>query len=412
MKAATSVPQSPRRPASAGEAAAPTSAASPAASATGPASPNRYLVKSVVHAAAVLAAFRKAGEELGLREVVARSGLSKGICFRILYTLHECGMLEKLGENQYRLAGRREGDRRKFRVGYADQDRNSSFSRELFEGLVRACQQAQVELITVDNRRDPESALKSAGRLIHERVDVAIEFQIDERTAPSIAERFQAANVPLIAIDIPHPGAIYYGVDNYAVGLVGGHCLGNFIKQKWHGIVDEVLLLEISRAGSLVRMRTDGILAGLEESLPAGKRKVERLDGKGEFKTALEQVRRHLRGSAAKRIAVGAANDPMALAAVRAFQECGRAAHCAVVGQNAEPEVRAELRQAGTPLVGSVATFPERYGEAVMKLATELLLGKHIAPATFTTHQLITPQNVDRVYPNDALFPRFAREYN
>jgi len=412
MKAAKSVPQAPPRPGSAGAADPSIPAGTPTASAGGPASPNRYLVKSVVHAAAVLAAFRTAGDELGLREVVARAGLSKGICFRILYTLHECGMLEKLGENQYRLAGRRDGERRKFRVGYADQDRNSSFSRELFEGLVRACQQAQVELITVDNRRDPESALKSAGRLIHERVDVAIEFQIDERTAPSIAERFQAANVPLIAIDIPHPGAIYYGVDNYAVGLVGGHCLGNFIKQKWHGVVDEVLLLEISRAGSLVRMRTDGILAGLEESLPAGKRKVERLDGKGEFKSALEQVRRHLRGSAAKRIAVGAANDPMALAAVRAFQECGRAAHCAVVGQNAEPEVRAELRQAGTPLVGSVATFPERYGEAVMKLATELLLGKHIAPATFTTHQLITPQNVDRVYPNDALFPRFAREYN
>lgn len=375
-------------------------------------STDRYIVKSVVHAAAVLACFHSPSDVLSLREVVARSNLSKGICFRLLYTMHECGMLEKVGENRYQLASPLRSGRKKFRLGYADQDRRSSFSREVFEGLVRACQQAQMELIMVDNRRDAKTALKNAAGLIRERVDVAVEFQIDEQTAPAVAERFQAAGIPLIAIDVPHPGAIYYGVDNYAVGLRAGHCLGNFVKQQWHGVLDEVLLLEISVAGPLVRMRTNGMLAGLREVLPLNERcRVLRLDGKGEFKTSLDQVRRHLRSSSARRVAVAAANDPMALGAVRAFQECGRANNCAVVGQNAEPEARNELRQAQTPLIGTVATFPERYGEAVVRLATEILLGKHVSPATFTAHQLITGENVDHVYPNDALFPRFAREY-
>ena len=41
-------------------------------------------------------------------------------------------------------------------------------------------------------------------------------------------------------------------------------------------------------------------------------------------------------------------------------------------------------------LVGSVAYFPERYGEAVISLALDKLQGKEIPPATFVRHQMIT----------------------
>jgi ribose transport system substrate-binding protein len=59
---------------------------------------------------------------------------------------------------------------------------------------------------------------------------------------------------------------------------------------------------------------------------------------------------------------VGAINDPSALGALRAFEEAGRTRNCAVMGQNASPEGRAEMRQKHTQMIGSVAYFPERYG--------------------------------------------------
>jgi ribose transport system substrate-binding protein len=375
-------------------------------------SDRRYIVKSVVHASAILESFQSPGEVLGLRDVVTRSGLTKGMCFRLLYTMHECGLLDKVGENQYRLAfsTRRH---RKFRIGYADQDQASSFSKEVFDGLVRACQNAQIELIMVDNRRNPKAAVKNAERLIREHVDLAVEFQIDGRTAPAVASKFRSAGIPLIAIDVPHPGAIYFGADNYAGGLIAGRYLGQFAKHQWQGSFDEIVLLEILRAGPLIRMRTNAMLDGINQSISASKKWwVVRLDGKGEFRSALKGVRKYLRTAGDKHILVGAANDPMALGALRAFQECGQSTNCAVVGQNAEPEARAELRQPGTHFIGTVAYFPERYGEMVIRLATDVLLGKNVPPATFTPHQLVTPQNVDRVYPNDSLFPRLAREYN
>jgi ribose transport system substrate-binding protein len=229
----------------------------------------------------------------------------------------------------------------------------------------------------------------------------------------TLAVKFQNAGIPLIAIDIPHPGAVYFGADNYAAGLMAGRCLGHCVKKEWQDTADAILLLEISQAGSLIRMRSDGMLAGIREVVPASNKwSVLRVDAKGEFKAALDCVRKHLRTCNAKRILVGAANDPIALGALRAFQEAGRSSQCAVVGQNAEPEARAELRQPGTRLIGSVAYFPERYGDMIVRLATDILVGKNVPPAEFTAHQLITPQNVDRLYPNDSLFARVAPEYS
>src|SRR6185369_648028 len=126
---------------------------------------SRYLIKSLVHASQVLAAFRSEGEVLRLRDVVARTGFNKGMCFRLLYTLHACGFLEKVGENQYRAVSEIRHARR-CRIGYAAQGQDSSFPREVLNSLVRAAESSNVELVVVDNRYNPKTALRTADQLI------------------------------------------------------------------------------------------------------------------------------------------------------------------------------------------------------------------------------------------------------
>ena len=363
----------------------------------------RYVVKSLVHASRVIEAFQSAGDVLRLRDVVMRTGYSKGMCFRLLYTLHQCGFLDKVGENHYRLASevRR---RRLYRIGYAAQGQDSSFDREVGLGLARAAEREHIELIVVDNRYQPKVALRSADYLVREQVDLVIEFQTDELIAPAIASKYLEANIPFIAIDIPHPGATYFGANNYQAGLMGGHFLGRWAKKHWSGEVEEILLIELLRAGSLPKARVRGLASGISEvvRLPSACRTIS-IDGDGQFQTSLERVRKYLRESKSKHILVGAANDPSALGALRAFDEAGRAQECAIVGQNGEPEARAELRVANTRLIASVAYFPEKYGDGLLRLALDILARKAAPPAVFTTHQVITPENVDHFYPNDSL---------
>ncbi len=362
-----------------------------------------YLVKSVIHSSQVLSAFRVSGEALPLREISARSGLPKSMTFRLLYTLEKCGMVDKVGENLYQSC-LRPFKQKLYRFGYAAQGTDYQFSKEVSESLQRAAAAEGIELICLDNRYNPKTAQRNADLLVREEVDLVIEFQTDENIAPILAAKYREAGIPLIAIDIPHPGATYFGANNYEAGLIGGRHLGRWAKQTWHGDVDEVVFFELARAGNLPRMRLTGMLFGLKAFLPTLEdRQVTYINGDGRFGESFEAMRKYLRTTRSRHILVGAINDASALGALRAFQEAGRTDFCAVMGQNASPEGRSELREPATRLIGSVAYFPERYGEELMRVALEILGHRAVPPAVFVKHQLITPDTVNHFYPNDKL---------
>jgi ribose transport system substrate-binding protein len=229
-----------------------------------------------------------------------------------------------------------------------------------------------------------------------------LEFQTYERVAPVIASKFLEANTPVIAIEVPHPGATYFGANNYKAGLIGGKALGRWAREHWDGKVEQLLLLELPIAGSLLELRITGLGDGLRKELPSiVDVPVTHLNGRGPREHILETIRQFLRRSPARRTLVGTVNDDCALAALQAFNEIGASDKCAVVGQNAICETRKELRRPGTRLVGTVAYFPECYGDELIPLALGILRKKSMPSTLFVKHKLITPYNVDLIYPLD-----------
>src|SRR6476646_9831662 len=124
-----------------------------------------YLVKSIVHCSRVLSSFRSAGEALALKEIVQRSGLPKTMCFRLLYTLEKCGMVDKVSTNLYQ-AIMRPSKQRLCRLGYAAQGSNYQFSREVSASLERAAREEGIELIALDNRYSAKTAQRNAEILV------------------------------------------------------------------------------------------------------------------------------------------------------------------------------------------------------------------------------------------------------
>jgi ribose transport system substrate-binding protein len=349
----------------------------------------------------VLKSFRYVGEELSLPAVVERAELPKTTTFRLLKTLVHGGLLERSSSGVYR---NRFGPltARPFRIGFATQG-DSEFSRTVEQSIEKAAAREHLHLITVNNRYSAREALRNADQLIDERVDLILEYQTYERVAPIIASKFLESSTPVIAIEIPHPGAIYFGANNYKAGLIGGKALGRWTREHWDGKVDQLLLLELPIAGSLLELRITGIVDGLRAELPnLAAVPVVHLNGRGNSEQVLEVLRQFLRRSPAKRrTLIGAVNDICALAAVRAFEEAGASERCAIVGQNAILDARNELRKPNTRLVGTVAYFPERYGDELIPLALQLLQKKSVPPTVFVKHQIITPRNVDLIYPLD-----------
>ena len=363
---------------------------------------------TVLRACEVMKAFHSLGEELTLNEVMERARLPKTTTFRLLRTLIHGGLLERAPAGVYRnrfgpVAGKR------LRIGFASQG-GTEFSQEVARSIETVAARENIDLITVDNRYSAREALRNADLLIRERVDLVLEFQTYERVAPVIAAKFLEAKTPVIAIEVPHPGATYFGANNYKAGLIAGKALGRWCKEHWKGRVDRLLLIELPIAGSLVELRTTGFADGLRAEMPEiANVPVVHLNGRGDFDQVLETVRQFLRRAKAKRTLIGTVNDISALAALRAYEEVGALDKCAVASQNAIRDARNEIRRPDSRLIGSVAYFPERYGNDVIPLAMSILQGKPVAPAMFVRHQFITRRNVDLLYPLDEAGRTLAR---
>lgn len=364
-----------------------------------------YTVASVKRACDLLKCFDSERELLQLDEITARVRLPRPTTFRLLSTLVACGMLERRRKNLYALSMTWK-PRKAYRFGYAGESEEFSFSRLVAESVSRCAYEAGVELILLDNRYSATQAIRNAERFVAEKVDLVIEFQAHHETAPKVSSILATAGIPLIAIEIPHPAAYFYGANNYRAGWMGGHHLAQSCLNLWGGKLDEFIWIGLPMAGQIPQTRMTGMLAGLREGLPKfHDRQVISLNGNGQYGRSLEVVRKHLRTSRAQHVLIGGINDPSSLAGLRAFEEAGRAENCLVVGQNASIEARREMRNSNSRLTGSVGYFPENYGEAVVGLALDILRGKEVPPTLFVKHRMITKANVDEFYPNDRLIP-------
>ena len=361
-----------------------------------------YMVQSVMRAATILNAFQSTSEVLDLRVVASRVGLHKATTFRLLETLVETRLLERAGKQGYRscvLPART----KRYRIGYGSQTSLLPFTATVSDGLVVAANAANIDLLVLNNGLSPRIALQNADIFVSEKVDLVIDSQINIGVAAQIAVKFSEARIPFIALDIPHPGAIYFGADNYKAGRMAGRHLARWAEKNWKSGPEQIILLGVDAAGPLLNARLTGVLDGINEISAFSHRiPTHHYDTKGgQFEATLDIVRRHIRRRKPERALIGAVNDSTALAALQAFREAGLERSCAIAGQDGSLAARDEMRRPSSRLICSVAYFPETYGERIIRLALDILKHKPVAPAVFVQHEVLTSQNVDKVYSND-----------
>jgi DeoR/GlpR family transcriptional regulator of sugar metabolism/ABC-type sugar transport system substrate-binding protein len=235
-----------------------------------------------------------------------------------------------------------------YKIGFANLGENMSFPVDVRRGLEQAAQQvSNIDLILADNQLSGEVALRVADRLIAEGVDLAIEYQIDDKVGGLLMDKFKQANIPVIAVDIPLVGATYFGVDHYRAGHLAGVALGQWLAVHWAGTFDRLIILDEQRPGAIPATRIQGQLDGLQGivgQVPAPK--IIYLDSgntteisQANMLDALEQ----LRGE--HRLAIISFNDDAAYGAISAARQLGREDDVVIVGQGADRIVRKEIRQ-------------------------------------------------------------------
>ena len=292
-----------------------------------------------------------------------------------------------------------------YKIGFANLTEDIVFTQLVRQGIEEAAKEAgNIELVLADNKLDGATAMANADNFILQGVDGVIEFQTDEKFGNVMMDKFRAEGIPVIAIDIPMPGATFFGADNYRAGYMAGEGGAKWVNENWDGQVDAILVLELPQSGPIPAARMQGQVDGVQQNIanPVPEDMIFHLDSKNTQDEAFRVVSDVLpKIPDAKHIVAVHINEGTALGTIAAFEAAGRADQVAVVSQGADPSGRVEMLREGTRHVGSTGYFPEKYGSYLIPAIVDALECKALPPAIYVDHVFINKDNVCEYYPED-----------
>lgn len=291
-------------------------------------------------------------------------------------------------------------------VGFANLTRDVSFTIDVEESIQRAAEATGCVNVSVfDNELDGATALANADNMITLGVNGVIEFQTDEKFGLVIMDKFRAESIPVIAIDIPMPGATFFGADNYRAGFMAGEAMGQAYKERFPEAAPLLFLGELPQSGPIPAARITGILEGVRSIYPDldDATQVVRFDSKNTLEESRTQMSNLLQTVPEGQQFMGAAiNDGSTIGMQAAIQTAGRTADAILVSQNGDQTFRDEVcSNPDSIILGSTAYFPEKYGDKLIPTILMLMQGQAVPPSVYVDHVFLTLDNMAELYPDE-----------
>jgi ribose transport system substrate-binding protein len=285
-------------------------------------------------------------------------------------------------------------------IGFANLQRDVVFCVKVEKGILANAKAAGIDVVVADNHLDGATALNNAESFLQRNVDAVIEFQTDANFGATIMNKMNDAGTKVTAIDIPMPGATFFGVNNPRAGFMGGSYLAQAAASKFGA--DKVnsgylVVGELPQSGAIPAMRTDGQINGFMASAPGFPADhLIKIDTKNTLEESFTQMTNVLpRIPAGVPIMVTAINDQATIGMIRATKQAGRDADLVAVGLGADEGAALASEPA---LVASVGSFPERYGNYLVPLVLMQLAGKAPPATVLVHHVMVTKDNICKYY--------------
>jgi ribose transport system substrate-binding protein len=260
------------------------------------------------------------------------------------------------------------------------------------------------KLYYADNQYDATIGLKNADIMLAKKPSVLINFQFDSKVNSIIGVKFGAANIPIIAVDVPTPGAPFMGVNNFKVAYMAGEEAIRRVEAAG-GIdkIDKIILMQMPSGGEVVMLRSEGFYQAFVDKYGADKidPKTIRADGgAGEAEQANKAMTDVLaKNPDAKTCVLTSVNEQTMSGVISAIQTAGRwdPEKWIVITQGVDATGQQQLRDGITD--AGIAYFPEHYGEYLIPASVALMKGQNVPAFMYVENQIITKDNIDQFYP-------------
>jgi ribose transport system substrate-binding protein len=280
-------------------------------------------------------------------------------------------------------------------------------TKKVNPSMAAAAKAAGVELLMLNNAYpDTAKPLENADACIQRGAKLAVSFNVLGEIAPAIMTKYNAAKVPAIAVDVTHPGSVFYGADNCRTGQLAGEFAVQYAKDhNWPLDQLNVIAGVDKGVGGAPACRNTGFVSAIKSGLPnipaanyfdVDMRTAELGPLNGAIAATTDWLTAHPQ---AKYIVATSINDDRAYGIAQALTQAGRGNDGIVIGKNADPIALDAIRAGNSPLVATIAFFGEKYGDDIIPLALDILAGKPVPSIVSVHHQVITKANIDQFYP-------------
>lgn len=278
-----------------------------------------------------------------------------------------------------------------YRFGYVVQDLGNQYWVSVAEGVQDKAAELGIEVVVLDARTDAARQLSNVEDLILQGIDALLLSPWDAPSGGTAVEAANRADIPVFVLDIgvTHGEVASFLVsDNYEGGVMAGEYMIELL-----GGEGRVALIQTQLGYEIPALRGEGF----EDTVTAaGIEVVARQPADSQRALGLTVMENYLQ-TYPDLDGVFAYNDEMALGAVEAIHNANRQDQIRVIGFDAIGDAVEAIRQGR--LAATVAQQPYLLGQMGVEVALAYLSGEEVEAETYIDVMLITPENVDEIFP-------------
>ncbi len=286
--------------------------------------------------------------------------------------------------------------------------------KEFGDGLVSAAELVGIRIKRYNNNNDAQLSVNNARLMIQDKPDLILEYIGIEGIGGSIARMVAQAKIPLIAINVPIPGAYWFNLVNREIGTDTANTVVPMAKAKgWTAADTTVIIVQGSSAGTEVNdcvryfyVTVAKAMPGMDQVAPSsitplttriGKSGLQ-VDGKGTLTDSYAAVKNVLQTLPADRhVLLYTINDNSTIGAWRAVTESQREKNTLVAGLGGSLAALKELRT-NPQWVAEGSIFTSHWGQYLIAMSVAIMHGVKPPPLTKTPQVILTKDNVEKYY--------------
>ena len=297
-------------------------------------------------------------------------------------------------------------------ICFTPESEEFDFDLKVNPSMRNAAEAAGVELLVFNNAYPSTmQPLENADACVTREPDLVVSFNVFAELTEAIMSKYNAENIPVVAVDVTHPGSVFWGADNCMTGRLAAQFAADWAAEHMWPEEEMVVLTGLDPAvGGAPACRNTAFTDYFKENMPAipeenyfdvDMRTAELGPNAGALAATTDWLTAN---PDAKYIAATSINDDRAFGIASAMAQADRGDSTVdgvVIGKNADLIALEAIRDGNSPLVGTVSFFPERYGNFMIPLALDILAGNAVPSINRVPHEVISIDNIDTYYPEE-----------